>query len=130
MIELETQFQIVILSILFGMIGTNLYSLITSIFRNSKVFKAILELCFFITFAISYYYFIYILNNGILNVYMPVFLLVGYYLHMKFYDKHFSFVYNCLFQKFSSIIKKRKDRWKKLWKELIMKKIKKPKSTE
>lgn len=129
MIELETQFQIVFVSILFGMVVTNIDTFIRSILRNSKVIKFFLELCFFIFVSIFYYYLIYVLNKGILSIYLPVFLILGVYLHLKFYDKHFSYAYDCLLKKISSIIKKKKDRWI-LWKEAILKKIKKPKSIE
>lgn len=130
MIELETQFQIIFLSILFGIISAMIFSFLSTMLKNSKVIRAILELCFFPFFSIFYYYLIYLINNGVLSIYMPVFIILGIYLYKKFYDKHFSYVYDCLFKKVSSIIKIRKDRWRKLWKEVIIKKIKKPKSIE
>ena len=130
MIELETQFQIVIGSVLFGMFLTSLYKFIDIMLGKSKVFRLIVESCFFLTSSLGYYCFIYVINKGILTVYMPVCLLLGYYLYMKFYDKYFSCLYEYLFSKFHSIIKKKKDRWKKRWRELKSKIIKKEKSTE
>ncbi len=130
MIELEVQFQIVISSVLFGMIFTNLYTFIESMFRKSKVFRGVLELCFFIIASVLYYLLIFILNKGILNVYMPFSLILGYLIHMKFYDKHFSYLYDYLFNKISSIINNKKNKVVRVWKEVIAKKIKKGKSTE
>ena len=130
MIELETQFQIVSVGVLFGLFFTTLYKFIDIMLGKSKVFRAIIELCFFFTGAICYYYLIYIINRGILNVYMPAAILFGYYIYMRFYDKYFSCLYEYLFSRFNSIIKKKKDRWKKRWKELMSKIRKKEKSIE
>ena len=130
MIELEVQFQVVIASIVFAMAATNLYTFIDILFKKSKVFRSFLELCFFIIVSVSYYALIYILNKGVLNVYMPICLIFGYYLHMKFYDKYFSCLYNYLFTRVSSIINKKKTRVVKVWKEVVAKIIKKEKLTE
>ena len=130
MIELEVQFQIVIVSVVFGMIFTNLYSFIDIMLNKSKVFRGLIELCFFLSGAIGYYSIIYIINNGALSVYMPVCLLFGRYLHKRFYDKYFSSLYKYIFSRFHSIIEKRKRKWRLLWKELTTKKTKEEKSTE
>ena len=130
MIELEVQFQVVIASIVFAMTATNLYTFIEILFKKSKVFRSFLELCFFIMASVCYYALIFVLNKGILNVYMPICLILGYYLHMKFYDKYFSCLYDYLFTKVSSIINKKKARVVRVWKEVIAKMIKREKSTE
>ena len=130
MIELEVQFQIVISSIIFGMVFTNLYTFIEIMFKKSKVFRSVLELCFFIAVSVLYYLMIFKINKGVLSVYMPICLILGYYLHMKFYDKHFSCLYDYMFNKVSSIIYKKKTRLVRAWKEVVVKKIKKEKSTE
>lgn len=130
MIELEVQFQIVVVSIVFGMVFTNLYTFLDIFLGKSKVFRSMIELCFFLIVSILYYMLIYKINKGMLSIYMPVCLGLGYFLHMRFYDKHFSCLYKYLFSLTCSIINKKKDRWKKKWKGLITKKIKKEKSTE
>ena len=130
MIELTVQFQLVISSVIFSMIATNLYTLIDIMLRKSKVFRSVIELCFFIIVSTTYYYLVYKINKGIFSVYLPICLIVGYYLHMRFYDKHFSCLYKYLFSKIHSIIDKRRGKWQRLWKEVIKKKIEKAKSTE
>lgn len=124
MIELEMQFQIVIASILFGLVASNIYSFINIMLQTSKVLKAISELCFFIIAAFFYYYLMYIINKGIFSIYMPLSILVGRYLHYKFYDKYFSCVYEYIFSKIHCIIKIQKGKWAKRWKELTKKKAK------
>jgi hypothetical protein len=130
MIELEIQFQLVISCILIGMVCANLYSLIDILMGKSKVLRSIIELCFFTIITISFYYFIYLVNSGVLNFYIPICLIIGIYLHKRFYDKHFSCVYNYWFLKIHSIIRINKERCKRVWKGLMSKIIKKPKSTE
>ena len=130
MIELEVQFQIVISSIIFGMLFTNLYTFIDIMFKKSKVFRSFLELCFFVIVSILYYMLIFKINKGVLSVYMPICLILGYFLHMKFYDKYFSYLYDNLFNKVSCIIYKKKTRLVRTWKEVVVKRIKKEKSIE
>lgn len=130
MIELETQFQIVISSIVFGMVFTNLYTFFDIILGKSKVIRAIIELCFFLVSGVLYYYLIFVINKGVLNIYMPICLLMGYIVYKRYYDKYFSCLYKYLFSVFHSIIKNRKERCLKRWKELIVKITKKAKSTE
>ena len=130
MIELEVQFQIVISSIIFGMLFTNLYTFIDIMFKKSKVFRSFLELCFFVIVSILYYMLIFKINKGVLSVYMPICLILGYFLHIKFYDKYFSYLYDNLFNKVSCIIYKKKTRLVRTWKEVVVKRIKKEKSTE
>ena len=130
MIELEVQFQVVVASVFLGMVFTNFYTFIDIILSKSKIIRVILELSYFLSITIFYYYIIFILNNGKLSIYMPVCLALGYYLHMKFYDKYFSCLYKYWFLKIHSIIEKKKDRCKKIWKGLMKLKINKVKSTE
>lgn len=130
MIELEAQFKIVISSVVFSLCFSNIYRLIDVLLRNSKIFRFVLEISFFLFVSALYYLLVYKINKGILNVYMPISLIAGYYLYMRFYDKHFSCLYKYLFSKLHSIIDVRKDKCKKLWKELKKKKIKKVEQTE
>ena len=130
MIELEIQFKIVIASIVYGMFITNLYTFIDIILGKSKVFKGVSELCFFSISSGCYYLLMYKINMGVLSVYMPVCLLFGWFLHMKYYDKYFSCLYEYIFLKIHCIISKKRKKWQKRWKELIRKKTKEAKSIE
>ena len=84
----------------------------------------------FLFASVGYYALIYKVNKGILSVYMPICLLIGWYLHMKYYDKHFSCVYEYLFLKIHCIISKKRRKWQEKWKELTKKKTKEAKSIE
>lgn len=130
MIELEVQFKLVIISVFYSMIFTNLYTFFDIALRKSKIFRFLIINGYFLFATSLYYFLIYIINRGILNVYLPISLVLGYYLHMRYYDKYFSCLYKYVFSKIHSIIDKRKEKYCKIWKELITKKTKKAKSTE
>lgn len=126
-LELEVQFQLVITSVIFMMIFTNIYTFIDIVLRKIKI---VLIPLYFLFSSILYYFIIYKISDGVLSIYLPVCLIIGYYLHMKFYDKYFSCVYNYLFSKLSSIINIRKDRCKKWIGQHLKRKKRKEKLTE
>ena len=126
-LELEVQFQLVITSVIFMMIFTNIYTFIDIVLKKIKI---VLIPIYFLFSSILYYFIIYKISDGVLSIYLPVCLIIGYYLHMKFYDKYFSCVYNYLFSKLSSIINIRKDRCKKWIGQHLKRKKRKEKLTE
>ena len=130
MIELETQFKLVIVSVGFSFVFSNVYALINIALRNSKIIRFVIEVVFFLFVTSLYYCLIYVINKGILNIYMFISLIFGWFLYIRFYDKHFSCLYNYLFSKIHCIIEARKEKLIKVWKELKKKKTKKVKSTE
>ena len=130
-LELEVQFQLVIVSIIFSMIVTNIYTFIEILLQKIKLVKNLITLSFFPFVTGVYYLIIYKISEGILSIYLVASLVLGYVLHMRFYDKYFSCLYNYLFLKISSIINNVKGRCKKSWKEHSLKKMRrKRKSTE
>ena len=124
-LELETQFQLSIVSVVFSMIATNVYTFIEIIFKRLTIIKCMANILFFVIFSVLYYAIIYFISGGILSIYLIFFLILGYYLHMRFYDKYFSCWYDYLFLKISSIINNVKGRCSKRWKERKFKKMRK-----
>ena len=121
-LELETQFQMIIVSVIFAMVFTNIFTFIEIVLSKLRF---IVVPIYFLTSTLMYYIMIYKISNGVLSVYLPLCLICGYYLHMRFYDKYFSCIYNYWFSRISSIIKTRKDRCKKQWIGHNLKKMKK-----
>ena len=112
-LELEEQFKLVITSIVFAMMVTNLYTFIDIVFSKVKSLLFIFSVLFLSFSSIVYYVIIYSISHGVLSVYIPISLFIGYYIHMRFYDKYFSCLYNYLFCGLSSIINNIRGRWKK-----------------
>lgn len=130
-LELETQFQLSIISVVFSLFACMTYSFVTIVFKRSKLLKGIFVLAMFLLVTVLYYFSIYFISNGVLSIYIPIFLLFGYYIYYKFYDKYFSCVFEWVFFKISSIILSKKERFKKIWIERKLKKMKeKEKSIE
>ena len=89
MISLERQFQSIVLSIAFGMFFMFIYSLFDRLFKSVKFyfrlpFELILFLCLTYLFFILNVY----VNEGILHIYIPLFIFVGFFLYLKFYSKY------------------------------------------
>jgi hypothetical protein len=103
------------MSILFGFIFMIFYSFINEIFYKSKV-KFIFEISLFNIGSLTYFYLVYKINTGILNIYMVLFILIGVILYQIFYSKYFIYLYSNIHKKlllFSSkhvIIRKRKEK--------------------
>ena len=89
MISLERQIQSSALSLLFGMIFMFFYEVMKRLLlRRCFVFKLICELNLFINSSYIYYVLNVYVNEGYLNIYIPLFIVVGIYLYHKFYSKY------------------------------------------
>ena len=113
--SIEVQIKLVVSSILFGFSFMILYSLINEFFYKSKL-RILFELPLFILGAIIYFIIIYKINTGILNIYFPLFILIGIILYQIFYSHYFIYLYanihkkTILFLNKHGIIRKRKEK--------------------
>ena len=123
-LELEVQFQLAVVSVVFSLVFSVIYKWISIIFSRIKLVKGILVFFLFFSFAVLYYFVIYKISNGVITIYLPLFLGLGCYIYAKFYDKYFSCLFECQFLKISSIIEIRKERYKKKWIEYKLKRKK------
>ena len=110
MMELEVQFQVLFMSILFGMYLLSFWQLLNRFFYQKTVLRFFFELPFFIVNFLLYYFLLFKLNNGIFNIYLLLGLFVGFYIHQKFYASKILLFYEFILKKFNDIIKKSK-RW-------------------
>lgn len=110
MMELEVQFQVFFMSIIFGMYLLSFWQLLDRIFKNKKIIRFFFELPFFILNALLYYFFLFKLNNGVFNIYLPLGLVIGFYIHQKFYATKILLFYEFILKKINAIIKASK-RW-------------------
>ena len=86
--SIEVQIKLVVSSILFGFSFMILYSLINEFFYKSKL-RILFELPLFILGTIIYFIIIYKINTGILNIYFPLFIIIGVFLYQIFYSHYF-----------------------------------------
>ena len=113
--SIEVQIQLIIISILFGFIFMIFYSLINEFFYTSKL-RIIFEFPLFIISTIIYFMLIYKINGGLLNIYYPLFIIIGVLIYIYYYSNYFLSIYTKLhkklifFLKKHDIIRKRKEK--------------------
>ena len=78
MISLERQFQSVILSFSFGMFFMFVYSIFDYLFSNKRWYIRLpFESALFLLLTQVYFYLNVYVNEGLLNIYVPLFILIG-----------------------------------------------------
>lgn len=110
MMELEVQFQVFFMSILFGMYLLSFYQLLNKFLFTKKVIRFFFELPFFVFNFLFYYFLLFKLNSGVFNIYLIPAIFIGFYIHQKFYAPKILLYYEFILNKFNAIIQKRKTR--------------------
>ena len=113
MMELEVQFQIFFMSILFGMYLLSFWQFLNRLFKNKIIIRFFFELLFFIFNFLFFYFLLFKLNGGVFNIYLIFGLLIGCLIHQKFYAPKILLFYEFILTKFTAIINNVKKRWKK-----------------
>ena len=122
--SIEVQIKLIVMSILFGFIFMIIYSFFNEFFYKSKL-RIIYELPLFLLSTLIYFYLLYKINTGILNIYLPLFILIGILIYQLFYSKYFLYIYSFLHKKIilffhkHAIIRKKIKRKKKYGKKRI-----------
>lgn len=106
MMELEVQFQIFFMSILFGMYLLSFWQFLNRIFLNKIIIRFFFELLFFVINFLFYYYLLFKLNGGIFNIYLLLGLFIGFCIHQKFYARKILLFYEFILKKINGIILK------------------------
>ena len=125
MMELEVQFQILFVSILFGMYLLSFWQLLNRIFLKKIIIRFFFELPFFILNFLFYYFLLFKLNGGVFNIYLLLGIFIGFFIHQKFYASKILLFYEFILNKVNGIIKNIKMRCKKYGKNKKRKKHKK-----
>lgn len=125
MMELEVQFQIFFMSILFGMYLLSSWQFLNRVFYKKIFIRFFFELPFFVLNFLFYYFLLFKLNGGIFNIYLLFGLLIGFFIHQKFYAPKILLFYECILKRINAIILKTKKRWKKHGKNKKRKKCQK-----
>ena len=110
---LEVQFQIFFMSILFGMYLLSSWQFLNRFFYKKIIIRFFFESLFFVFNFLLYYYLLFKLNKGVFNIYLPLGLLLGFFIHQKFYAPKILLLYEFILNKVHAIIFNTKRRWKK-----------------
>jgi hypothetical protein len=106
MMDLEVQFQVFFMSILFGMYLLSSWQLLNRIFLQSHIIRFVFELIFFIVNFLFYYFLLFLLNGGIFNIFLLLGVSIGFAIHQKFYAKKTLLLIEFILKKINDIIKK------------------------
>lgn len=106
MMDLEVQFQVFFMSILFGMYLLSSWQLLNRIFLQSHIIRFVFELVFFIANFLFYYFLLFLLNGGIFNIFLLLGVSIGFAIHQKFYAKKTLLLIEFILKKINDIIKK------------------------
>lgn len=75
--DLERQFKVIFYAFSYGILFISTYRFLRLIIFKKLFFKYLTEFFFCITHLIVFYFFLYKINNGIINMYVPLFLILG-----------------------------------------------------
>jgi len=104
--ELEVQFQIFFMSILFGMYLLSSWQFLNRVFLRKIIIRFFFELLFFIFNFLFYYFLLFKLNGGLFNIYLLLGLFIGFFIHQKFYAPKILLFYEFILKKINDIMKK------------------------
>lgn len=109
--QLEVQFQIFFMSILFGMYLLLFWQLFNRLFLKAKLLRFPFETLFFTINFLFFYFLLFKLNGGVFNIYLIFGLFIGFFLHQKFYAPKILPYYEFIFKKVNAIMITVKKRW-------------------
>lgn len=75
--NLEEQFKVIFYAFIYGMLFVSTYKLLKKLKFKRIVFKLISEFLFCNIHLLIFYFFLYKINSGILNMYVFIFLVLG-----------------------------------------------------
>ena len=110
MMELEVQFQVFFMSIIFGMYLLSFWQFLNRVFLHKVFLRFFFELFFFVFNFLLYYFLLFKLNDGVFSIYLLIGLTIGFFLYQKFYASKFLSLYEVVFKKINGIIVKKKKR--------------------
>lgn len=86
--NLIEQIKVIAFTFLFGIVFAFFYNVLYSfLYYKKNIVKIFVNLFFSLVFSSIYYYFIYIINGGILHIYLFIIFIVSFYLYNKLFVK-------------------------------------------
>ncbi len=140
--SLSQQFQIIIFSFLFGIFFLAVYDLFNRLFYKikGKFVRFVFELILFSLLSTIYFFILFVINDAVLTIYLPLSLIIGGLFYFKFLSfpllklyesiiksikNKFRPYYLSILKKFAIMKEKRKERRRKLHEKIAKFKSKK-----
>lgn len=126
--SLSQQFQIIIFSFLFGILFLASYDLFNRIFYRikGKFVRFVLELIFFSILSGLYFLVLFLINDAVLTIYLPLLIILGALFYIKFLSFPLLRLYEIMIQRVKKKLSPYNQKMKKNLKKLkdVLSKIK------
>lgn len=118
--NLSQQFQIIIFSFLFGILFLASYDLFNRIFYKikGKFVRFVLELIFFSILSSLYFLVLFLINDAVLTIYLPLLIILGALFYIKFLSFPLLRLYEIMIQWFKKKLTPYNQKMKKNLKKL------------
>ena len=99
--ELSKQFQVILASFLFGILFVIIYDFINRATYNKKgkIIRFIIELITFLSLSFIYYLIMLKISNNQLNIFLPLFIILGIIAYILLLQSFFQHVNEIIFNK-------------------------------
>ena len=107
------QFEVILASFFFGMIFMILFDLFNRLFyrKKGKLVRLIAEVLFFCLMALLFFYIMLKIANSRLNIFIPLFIIIGALIYIFYLQNYFLTAYQFVFNKIQNKIKQKKLHW-------------------
>ncbi len=108
--NLLIQFQIILASFFFGIFFMIFYDFLNRLlyFKKGTLLRLILEIIFFSTMTLFFFLVMLKIANAKLNIFIPLFILLGIVVYVLTMQPYFQKVYQFIFYKFGTKIKQKR----------------------
>ena len=107
------QFEVILASFFFGMIFMILFDLFNRLFyrKKGKLVRLVAEVLFFCIMALLFFYIMLKIANARLNIFIPLFIIIGALIYIFYLQNYFLTAYQFVFNKIHNKIKQKKLYW-------------------
>ncbi len=104
------QFQIILASFFFGILFMILYDFVNRLlyFKKGKLIRLLLEIIFFLSMTLFFFFMMLKIANAKLNIFIPLFIVLGILFYIFTLQSYFQKTYQFVFHKFGIKIKQKK----------------------
>ena len=98
--NLSSQFEVILASSLFGILFMIIYEFINTFmyYKKGKLIRFFVETIYFLFMSLSFFLIMLKICYANLNIFIPVFIILGIILYIVFLQNYFQYAYNILYK--------------------------------
>lgn len=99
MMNLSTQFEVIIASLLFGILLMIIYEFINRFmyYKKGKLIRLVVETICFLLMSLLFFIIMLKISYARLNIFIPVFIFLGIIIYLFLLQTHFQYAFNYIF---------------------------------